>query len=94
MRPILLRGLAGVGLLVALVYAGDYVSVRYGIPKGREPYGSVTVTLTYAIHEKNGKTEYEFPAPQSQACVQSLFPHFGYTPCWYLKRHSQRQIDI
>ena len=81
-------------LLVALVYAGDYVSVRYRIPHNRSQFGTVAVTEMYAIHEKNSKTEYQFPPPQDQACVQSLFPHFGYPPCWYLRRHTNQRIDI
>ena len=81
-------------LLVALVYVGDYVSVRYRIPHNRSQFGTVTVTEMYAIHEKNSKTEYHFAPPQDQACVQSLFPHFGYPPCWYLRRHTNQRIDI
>jgi hypothetical protein len=81
-------------VLLALVYLGDYLSLRYRIPHKRPQFGAVTVTEMYAIHEKNSKTEYQFPPPQDQACVQSLFPHFGYPPCWYLRRHTQKTIDI
>ena len=48
----------------------------------------------YVIHEKNGKVEYQFGAPEEQPCVNSLFPHFGYAPCWYVRRHTQKQVDI
>lgn len=81
------------GLLV-LLYAGDYVSVRFHIPRGRQPFGTVTVTTVYIIHEKNNKTEYDFRPPEDDPCVQSLFPHFGYPPCWYLRRHPEKHIDI
>jgi len=26
--------------------------------------------------------------------VRSLFPHFGNPPCWYLRKHTEKQIDI
>jgi hypothetical protein len=26
--------------------------------------------------------------------VNSLFPHAGDVPCWYLKRHTQQETDI
>ena len=94
MKPILLRLVFFAVLLIALIYAGDYASLRYRIPHNRPQFGTVTVTEMYAIHEKNGKTEYQFPPPQDQVCVQSLFPHFGYTPCWYLRRHTEHRIDI
>jgi hypothetical protein len=81
-------------VLIASIYAGDYVSLRYRIPHNRPQFGTVTVTEMYAIHEKNSKTEYQFPPPQDQVCVESLFPHFGYAPCWYLRRHSEKRIDI
>lgn len=82
-----------VGLLVVL-YVGDYCAVRYRIPYGRDPFGQVTVQPVYVIHEKNGKIEYQFADPEVDACVRSLFPHMGYSPCWYLSRHTEKQINI
>ena len=94
MKDILLRLLGAMILFAALMYAADYLSLRFRIPKNRNPFGTVTVTQTYVIHEKNGKTEYQFPPPQDQVCVQSLFPHFGYSPCWYLRRHPEQRTNI
>ena len=94
MKRLLLQSLAGVVVLGALVYAGDYLSLRYRMLRHKEVIGSVTVTPLYVIQQKNGKTEYDFARPQSQPCVYSLFPHFGDPPCWYLSRHTQQQINI
>jgi hypothetical protein len=94
MKHILFRLLVAVVVLLGFVYAGDYVSLRYRIPPNRSQFGSVTVKEMYAIHEKNNKTEYQFPPPQDETCVESLFPHFGYAPCWYLRRHTEKRIDI
>lgn len=94
MKRILLRALGLLVIFFVLVYAGDYLSVRYRIPHQREPFGSVAIQPYYAIHEKNGKTEYDFAPPETQPCVRSLFPHFGYSPCWYVQRHTEKRIDI
>ena len=94
MNRIIPRIVAALVLLALIVYAGDYLSVRYKIPKSRDPFSTVTIRPYYAIHEKNGRTEFDFAQPESQGCVRSLFPHFGYTPCWYLKRHTDKRIDI
>jgi len=94
MKRLLLRGLCATLTLAALLYGADDISLRYRIPKTREPFGSVTIQPLYVIHEKNGKTEYQFAQPQDRPCVRSLVPHFGYPPCWYLQRHTQQQIDI
>ena len=94
MKRVLLRLVIAGIVLLGSVYAGDYLSLRYRIPNNRPQFGSVAVTEMYAIHEKNNETEYQFPPPQDETCVQSLFSHFGYSPCWYLRRHTQQRIDI
>jgi hypothetical protein len=81
-------------LLLALVYLGDYCSIRYQIPHGRPQFAQVTVTSMYAIHVKNGKIQYEPGDQEIDTCVNSLFPHFGDTPCWYLRRHTDKIINI
>ena len=77
-----------------LLYATDYLVWRYKLSAGHDAYGTVTVQFYYAIQEKNGKTEYDYQPPQPDTCVNALFPHAGYTPCWYEKKHSEKQIKI
>ena len=81
-------------LVFAVVYVGDYVSVRYRIPKSREPFGSVPIQRYYAVTQKNGKPEFYFDPPTVQVCVHSLFPHLGFTPCWYLNRKKVQRINM
>ena len=89
------RSIVGVILLLAsAVYGGDYLMVRSRIALRGEVFGVVTVNPYYAIHQKNGKTEYVFKDPEKQNCLHSLFPHLGYTPCWYLTRHTEKRTDI
>lgn len=78
----------------ALLYAGDYASVRYRIPRNRDPFGTLQVQPYYAVPLKDGKTEFMFLNPENQVCVHSLFPHLGRTPCWYLNRHRNKQINM
>lgn len=81
-------------ILLLTIYAGDYLSLRYQIPHGRPQFGQTTVETLYAIHEKDGKTEYQIGQPETDTCVHSLFPHFGDLPCWYAGRHTEKRIEI
>ncbi|HYM06361.1 MAG TPA: hypothetical protein VEU11_07340 [Terriglobales bacterium] len=86
-------------LLIAILsllalYVGDDLSVRYRIPSSRDPFGVVQVRPYYAVRLKDRKTEYYFLDPQNQKCVHSLFPHLGYSPCWYLQRKKQKRMDM
>ena len=81
-------------LLCSGVYLCDYLYVRYRISNNRNPFGVVNLRRYYAIPQKSGKTELVFQEPEDQVCVQSLFPHFGYSPCWYAKRRNVKRIDI
>jgi len=78
---------------IAAIYAGDYLSLRLGIPN-RPQFGSVVVTREYVVPQKNRSTEFMFDPPAPQACVNSLFPHFGDSPCWYLSRHQRQQTNV
>jgi hypothetical protein len=93
-KSIVPRIVAAMVLVVLVAYAGDYAWVRYRVSKHLDPFASVTIQPYYAIHQKNGKTEYDFAPPESQLCVRSLFPHLGYSPCWYVMRHTEKRIDI
>ncbi|MGO4883951.1 MAG: hypothetical protein ACLP59_24475 [Bryobacteraceae bacterium] len=76
-----------------LVYVCDYAALRFRIPNNRPQFDSVVVTRAWVIPMKNGKTQYAFDPPAPEQCVNSLFPHFGDSPCWYLKRHTRQQIN-
>lgn len=92
------RALLVVFVLFALTYGSDYLQIRYRIWRDRNPYGIVTIQILYAISEKGApgtnKTEYISGGAQDVPCVNSIFPHFGYSPCWYLKRKPERRISI
>jgi hypothetical protein len=78
----------------ALLYASDYLMLRYRVAANRNPYGTVTVQPYYAVPRKDHRTEYMFDDPRDETCVHSLFPHFGDSPCWYLNRNKQKRINM
>lgn len=95
-RPLVLlkRILVIAILLLAIVYGGDHISVCFRLAKNRDPYGVVRIRRYYAVTMKNGKPEFFFDQPTDQTCLHSLFPYFGYPPCWYLKRRATQQVKM
>jgi hypothetical protein len=80
--------LGAIMVLIAL-FVGDYAVAK------STPTGSVQVQPYYAVHQKNGKTEFDYSLPmETQTCVASALPHLGMNPCWYLSRHKTRKIEI
>jgi len=79
--------------ICALVYAGDWITLKVRESKGTAQ-GSVVVNNSYVIHQKSGKLEYLFDPPQRVSCANSLFPHYGQPACWWLASHTQQQKEI
>ena len=77
-----------------LTFGIDYGVFELRAVTGRNAYGSVLVRSYYAVAQKNGKTEFLFNPPAVWTCINSLFPHAGYPPCWYLERHPEQRTDI
>jgi hypothetical protein len=98
-RLLIQRILVATLTVLALVFCGDslYVRVRMLHPKPADPFESLKTLRVLAIPEKNGKTEYEVDAQnpeQTITCVHSLFPHSGYSPCWYVKPRINQPIPM
>ncbi len=100
----LLRGLAKrilIALIAALavLYVGDYLWFRARLihPKTVDPIESLKTVRVLAIPEKGGKTSYEIDQQnpeQTVTCVHSLFPHSGYSPCWYVMPRINQPIPM
>src|SRR5258708_40160283 len=71
--------------LVTILYAGDLLSVKFR----RDPLSVVQINKIYAVPQKGGKTEFDAGEPEPETCVNSIFPHLGYSRCWYVNRHSE-----
>ena len=94
LRRYVLRGLLFLVCLALLAYLADFGVLRYRIATNRSPFGTVTVQPYDAVPQKNHKTEFLLEEPRDERCVNSLFPHIGDAPCWYLKRHTEQRIDM
>jgi len=90
----LLFGFISLAVLLLILFAGDYARIRYRMAAHNHPFDSLTVRPYYAVRLKSGKTEFMFQDPVSETCLNSLFPHFGMTPCWYARRHLEKRTDM
>jgi hypothetical protein len=96
---LLKRILVGALAALALLYLVDYLSVRIRAmhPKPTDPFESLSTLRMLAIPQKNGKTDYEVDSQDPNTtvtCVHSLFPHMGYSPCWYIKPRINQPIPM
>ena len=94
LAPLVKRIAAAAIALAFVVYAGEFISIKFRIPANREPFAVVQINKYYAVPQKGGKTEFEPGATEMQTCVNSIFPHLGYSPCWYVRRHRNQQINL
>jgi hypothetical protein len=84
------RALWVIPILLVLAYVADYIQLR----SSENRTSTVSIKRYYAVGLKNGKTEMYYAEPENETCVNSIFPHLGYSPCWYLRRHNMREISI
>jgi hypothetical protein len=78
MRTRLIRALYALLVVLAVAYGYDYAHLL-------------------AIPQKGNKVEYALDAQspmESDPCVHSLFPHYGYAPCWYIVRKSKSPTQM
>ena len=93
------RVLYGLLVVLGLFYGGDYLYVRFRAihPKPADPFETIKAPRVLAIPKKNGKTSYELDIlnpQQTVTCVHSLFPHYGHSPCWYVKPRINQPIPM
>ena len=86
----LTRALVIIVVLLGIAFFFDYIKLR----RNPNALGSVNINRYYAVTLKNKKTDFSSAEPETETCVNSVFPHLGYYPCWYLRRHNVKEIDI
>ena len=94
LRWVLLRAIGVCALAALVVYLIDFCVLRFRAATHRNAYSSVEVRPYYAVPRKDHRTEFMFDDPRQEPCVNSLFPHEGDSPCWYLRRNKDRRIDM
>lgn len=88
------RVLLAAVVVAAVTYGVDYAVLRYRVSANKAAFDTVTVKQVYAVPRNDHRLEYLAGDPQDQTCVNSLFPHLGDTPCWYLRTHTKQQVDL
>ena len=86
------RGLFVVVALLAVGYVVDDLALRYRLTRGSADDPLDVVSVYYATRLKNKSIEIFYNRPVNETCVRAFFPHLGHAPCWYLRRHTVKQI--
>jgi len=87
-RKFVLRGCLALVSLTVSIYVADDLWARF---RGR-PVERIRVGRLYAAVNHWNEVEYSVGTPVIETCVDALMPHFGHTPCWYLRRHTIQQV--
>src|SRR5215472_9802302 len=93
------RILSAVLIVSAASYGGDFLWFRFRMLHARpsDPLETLKTLRVLAIPEKGGKTSYEIDQQnpeQTVTCVHSLFPHAGFSPCWYVQPRLSQPIQM
>ena len=83
--------LAAVFALCA-IYVCDYVVLRVRMARGANA-GLGSVQVVYGAALKDGRATLFTDQPQIETCVRSIFPHLGYSPCWYASKHAVQIVN-
>lgn len=86
--------LLGLISLTCLTYLTDFAILRWRFSTRHDPTQTVVIKQYFAVPRKDHRTEFMADDPKNETCVNSLFPHAGASPCWYLKGHTDRRIDM
>lgn len=72
--------------LVAFTYAADWTIFKV---EG-SPTSKFTVSHFVSAPLKNNKEEIDYTGSEEVPCSITLFPQGGYTPCWWLRKHTNQ----
>ena len=87
-------GLLSTVALLCLTYLADLAILRWRFSNKRDPVQTVVIKPYFAVPRKDHRTEYMADDPKPETCVNSIYPHAGAKPCWYLTRHTDCRIDL
>lgn len=85
MAPVIRRSIFGLAMGVSALYLIDLAMLRLR----HDPTATVTVRPYTVVPRNDKREEILFDDPRDESCVNSLLPHQGMTPCWYLRRHPE-----
>jgi len=88
LRKTFLLGCLALAGVCAFIYAVDDLAARFH----GKPTELMKVDRYYAAMNRWNQVEYSIGTPVMETCTEALLPHFGYVPCWYLRRHTIQQV--
>jgi hypothetical protein len=86
------RIVIGVLAFAIVLYLGDYAVLKVRASSGNGSSAFAAIPITVGTPMKDGRVQIFTSDAQTETCVHSLFPHFGYRPCWYVKQHQMQLI--
>jgi hypothetical protein len=89
----LLRFAAGFVVALGLAYAADAAWVSLRSTGDRRPTRAVEIHVMLAVPQKNNRVEFIPGGTETRTCLSSLFPHAGLAPCWWVERHTRKEVD-
>jgi hypothetical protein len=93
-RKYVRRSLGAAILLASLAWTADWLVLRHKVNADGDAFGDVEVRYRFNVHLRNRQIEQRSEKPQSVECVNSVFPHYDESPCWYLQRHANQIEDL
>jgi hypothetical protein len=91
MKRLWRRVLPGLLVVLAVLYAGDWIALR--VRNDSKPSSTVQVEQFLRTPLKGQKEEFDYMGTVAQPCVPSLFPHSSESPCWWLERHKTQWVS-
>ncbi|HXJ37622.1 MAG TPA: hypothetical protein VNH18_00015 [Bryobacteraceae bacterium] len=88
MKPLLRISAYVLGALAGLFWLADYLALTLPYPAGKQQWEVIRVDQMYATRNRFNQVEMSHGNPIMETCGNSLLPHSGHRPCWYVKRHT------
>jgi hypothetical protein len=87
---IAMKTLLGLLMALMLLYCGDWGVMLHRIANHGDAFGTVMVHSVVTSSLKSGNYDIYGQPPVETPCVHAIFPHQGFTPCWYLAKHAEQ----
>src|SRR5262245_58145646 len=82
MKRMIAYGAASLALVAGLAWCMDYLHLMS--LSDTQKFATYRVDQLYTIHDRWNQIEWSRGDPVMERCVNSLFPHLGNRPCWYV----------
>jgi hypothetical protein len=88
------RAMGAAVFFAGIAWSADWLVLRHKVNADADAFDDVMVRHSYAVHLKNRQIEQRNEHPHPEECVNSMFPHYDESPCWYLRRHANENEDL